>query len=90
MVNFFSTKYMAHDDFSDPLNALIPKIPFSFFAEFWVRGTGDSLGKILGGGSIEPFGGGSSQRAVSTPTPPQLKARPPLQGDREDGEKHQG
>ena len=28
---------------------------------------GVSLGRILGGPWIEPFGGGSSQRAVSTP-----------------------
>ena len=28
---FFSTKYMANDDFSEPLEALIQKIPFSFF-----------------------------------------------------------
>ena len=36
MVNFLFTKYMANDDFSEPLDALIPKIPFSFFffAEF--------------------------------------------------------
>ena len=31
---FLSTKYMANDDFLNPLDALIPKIPFSFFAKF--------------------------------------------------------
>ena len=42
-----------------------------------------SLGRILGVPSIEPFlgeGGGSSQGALSTPLPPQLKARLPQQG----------
>ena len=34
LVNFFPTKYMANDDFSEPLQVLIPKIPFSFFADF--------------------------------------------------------
>ena len=45
--------------FLNPLDALIPKIPFSFFADFWVRVTseapGVSLGRIFGGPSIEPF-----------------------------------
>ena len=43
--------------FLNPLDALIPKNPFSFFAEFWVRvtrGPGVSLGRILRGPSIEP------------------------------------
>ena len=48
--------------FLDPLDALIPKIPFSFFAEFRVRATsgapGVSLSRILAGPSIGPFGGG--------------------------------
>ena len=47
--------------FLNPLDALIPKIPFSFFAEFQVRVTfgarGVSLSRILGGPSIEPFFG---------------------------------
>ena len=58
----------------NPLDALIPKIPFSFFAECWVRVTSRaaesvSVGIGGGGGSIELFLGeeGSSQRAVSTP-----------------------
>ena len=37
------------------------KIPFLSFAEFWVRvtsGPGFSLGRIFGGLSIEPWGGG--------------------------------
>ena len=45
--------------FLNPLDELIPKIPFSFFADFWVPVTSDargvSLGRILGVPSIEPF-----------------------------------
>ena len=40
-------------------------------------GSGDNFGRFFlegGGGSIEPFG--SSQRAVSDPPPPRLKAHP--------------
>ena len=69
--------------FLSPFDALIPKIPFSFFADFWVRVTseaqGFSLGRILGSRQLGPFGGGSSQGALSTPPPPrQLKARLPV------------
>ena len=57
MVNF-STRYMANVPFPD---ALIPKIPFSFFAEFWVRVTSGAQGSVSvgfwGGASIEPFVG---------------------------------
>ena len=65
--------------FLKPLDALIPKIPFSLFAEYWVRGPGVSLGRIFRGPSIEPIsgGGGSSQRAISTPPPPPLQRRKP-------------
>ena len=50
--------------FLNLLDALIPKIPFSFsfFAEFWVRVTsgarGVNLVRILGVPSIEAFFGG--------------------------------
>ena len=72
--------------FLNPLDALIPKIPFSFFAEFRVRVTsgapGVSLGRILGGPSIEPFlGGGRLARGLyrAPPLPsPKLKAGPPM------------
>ena len=66
--------------FLNPLDALIPKIPFSFSADFHLRGPGVSLGRILGGASIEPLlGGGSSQGALSISPPLQLKARLPQQ-----------
>ena len=46
--------------FLNPLDALIPKNPFSFFADFWVWVTseapGVSLSRILGVPSIEPLG----------------------------------
>ena len=51
--------------FLHPLNVPIPKIPFSFFAEFgvWVTsaGPGVSLSRILGGGSRAGQGIGLSQ-----------------------------
>ena len=69
--------------FLNPLDALIPKMPFSFFAEFWVRVTSRAQGSVSvgfwgggGGFQLSPFQGGSSQRAVLTP-PPQLKAHQP-------------
>ena len=64
--------------FLNPLGTLIPKIPFSFFAEFWVRVTsqapGISLSRILG----SPFWWreGSSQRAISSPPPPGVENPP--------------
>ena len=60
--------------FLSPLDALIPKIAFSFFAEFWVWVTSEARGSIsvgfLGSRQLSPFfweGGGSSQGALSTP-----------------------
>ena len=65
---------------SSTLDALISKIPFSFFAAGHLRGPGVSFGRIWvegGGASVEPFWAGSSQTAVSPPPPPKLQARPP-------------
>ena len=36
MVNFFSPNTWQMMSFLNPLDALIPKMPFSFFADFWV------------------------------------------------------
>ena len=59
---FFSTKSMANDDSSEPLDALIPKIPFSFFVKLWVRVTSGARRSVSvgfwGGMPIEPFWGG--------------------------------
>ena len=61
--------------FLNPLDALIPKIPFSFLAEFRVWITSGARGSasvgFWGGLSIELFlGGVPSQNALSTPPPP--------------------
>ena len=73
------TKYMANDDFSEPLDALIPNIPFLFFCRFLrlghLRGPGVRLGRILGVLSIEPFfGGGSLPGGSIDPPPPSLES----------------
>ena len=79
MVNFFSPNPWQMMTLLHPLNALMPKIPVSFFAEFWVRATSGARGSVsvgfCGSRQLSPFrgGGGPSQRAVSTPAPP-----PPL------------
>ena len=71
--------------FLNPLDALIPKIPFSFFSDFRVWVASEARGSVSGGfwGScqLSPFwgkGGGSSQGTQSNPPPPQLQARLPL------------
>ena len=79
---FFSPNLWPVMDFLNPLDALFRKIPFSFFADFWVWVTSEAWGSVSVGfwGSLQlsPFsGGGSSQGAQSTPPPPQLKARLP-------------
>ena len=62
--------------FLNPLGALIPKIPFSFFGRFLglghLRGPGVSLGRILGVPSIEPFflEGGPAGGLYRHPSPP--------------------
>ena len=48
MVNFFFTKYMANDDFSEPRRCADSKIPFSFFAEFWVWVTSGAWDQSVG------------------------------------------
>ena len=58
MANFFFTKCIANDDFSEPPRRADSKIPFSFFAEFRVRVTSGAKGSVpvgfRGGASIEP------------------------------------
>ena len=65
--------------FLNPLDALIPKIPFSFFPDFWVWVV--RLGRILGVLSNEPFlgeGGVRPEGSIDPPPPPETKTRPPL------------
>ena len=63
--------------FLNPLDALIPKIPFSFFSQFLglghLQGLGVRLGRILGVLSIEPFlgeGGVRPDGSIDPPPPP--------------------
>ena len=70
--------------FLNPLDALIPKIPFAFFADFWVWVTPEARGSVSlgfwGSRQLSPFWeGGSSQGALSTPPPPSLES-PVAQG----------
>ena len=67
--------------FLNPLDALIPKIPFSFFAVFLgpghLRGPRVSLGRIFGGPSIDPFfGGGGLARGLYRPPPRKVESPP--------------
>ena len=70
------SKSIAKDDFSEPPQRADSKNPsFIFcrsFAPGHLRGPGVSLGRILGGGSIEPplFGGGLARGLYRTPPPP--------------------
>ena len=66
------------------LDALITKLPFSFFAAFWVRVTSGARGSvsvgIRGARQLRPFwGGGSNQSGcIDPPSTPETKARPPV------------
>ena len=68
--------------FLNPLDALIPKIPFSFFSRFLGQGhlqaPGVRLGRILGGLSIEPFLGEGGVRPEGSIDPPPRKQKPGL------------
>ena len=72
MVNFFSTKYMANDEFSEPPRRADSKTPIFIFrpnlGPHLFQGLGVSFGKIWGP-SIEPFGGGGGGRGLYRPTP---------------------
>ena len=62
MVKCFSPNIWQMMTFLNPLDALIPKIPFSFFAEFWVRVTSEAQGSVSvgfwGSRQLSPFSGG--------------------------------
>ena len=60
--------------FLNPLDALIPKIPFSFFANFWVWVTSEAGGSVSLGfwetRKLSPFwGGGRLARGLYRPPP---------------------
>ena len=73
--NFFPPNTWQKMTFLNPLDVLIPKIPFSFFADFWIWITSGAQGSVSVGfwGSRQALfggGGGSSQGALSTPPSP--------------------
>ena len=61
--------------FLSPLDALIPKIPFSFFADFWVWVTSEAQGSVSvgfwGSCQLSPFleEGGGLARGLYRPPP---------------------
>ena len=80
---FFPTKFMANDDFSEPPRRTDSKNPIFIFCRFLgpghLRGPGVSLGRILGVPSIEPFGGGvGPEGSIDPPSPPPRKRKPSL------------
>ena len=85
---FFSSNTRQMMTVLNPLDALIPKIPFSFFffADFWVWVTSEAWGSVSVGfwGSCQlspSWGrGGSSQGALSTPSPLNCKPGCPFGG----------
>ena len=81
--HFFSTKYMANDDFSDPPQRADSKNPIFFFSRFLglghLQGPGVRLGRILGVLSIQPFlGEGGVRPEGSIDCPPPRKRKPGL------------
>ena len=79
---FFSPNTWQMTTFLNPLDALIPKIQKSFFADFWVWVTSEAQGSVSvgfwGSCQLSPFWGrgGSSQGALSTAPPPPRKCPP--------------
>ena len=81
MVNFFSPNTWQMMTFRNPLDTQIPKIPFSFFAEFWFWVTSGAPGSVSvgfwGARQLSPFGGGGVlARGLYRPPPPPGKRQP--------------
>ena len=77
MVKFFLTNTWQMMIFLNPFDALIPKIAFSFPAEFWVWVTSGARGSVSvgfwGGRQLSLFfggGGGGLARGLYRPPPP--------------------
>ena len=71
--------------FLNPLDALIPKIPFSLLPDFWVWVTSEAWGSdsvgFWGSCQLSPFwgrGGVRPEGSIDPPPPPETKTRPPL------------
>ena len=75
----FSSNPWHMTTFLYPLDALIPKIPFSIFGELWVRVTSEARGSVsLGfGGSrqLSPFWGGGPARGLYQNAPPPFNGK---------------
>ena len=81
---FFPPNLWQMMTFLNPLDALIPKIPFSFFADFSVWVTSEARGSVSvgfwGSCQLSPFGGEVWQEgSVDPPLPPRSES-PPAQG----------
>ena len=74
MVNFFSPNVWQMMTFMNSLDALIPKIPFPFFADFWVWVTSQARASVSvgfwGSRQLSPFGGGLARGLYPHPPPP--------------------
>ena len=70
--------------FLNPLDALIPKIPFSFFPDFWVRVTSEARGSVSvgfwGSCQLSPFGRGPAGGLYRPPPPRKRKPGLPMRG----------
>ena len=68
--------------FLNPLEALIPKIPFSFFSDFWVWVTSEAQGSVSvafwGSCQLSLLGGGVRPEGSIDPPPPPPKRKPGL------------
>ena len=81
---FFSPNTWQMMTFLNPLTALIPKIQFSFFADFGLWVTSEARGSVSvgfwGSRQLSAFGGGGLASGLyRPPPPPQLKACLPKQ-----------
>ena len=65
--------------FLNPLDALIPKIPYSFFPDFWVWVTSESVSVgFWGSCQLSPLGGGGGLRPEGSIAPPPPLGKPGL------------
>ena len=71
---FFSPNIRQMMTFLNPLDALIPKIPFSFFSDFWVWVTSEAHGSVSvgfwGSCQLSPFWGGGGVQPEGSINPP--------------------